>query len=49
MEDKKVEEWKEKNCSFCGGQYYECSDSEGNLIDEQVKICIDTNKENETK
>lgn len=39
-----LEEYKEKYCSECEGRAT-CVDLDGDLIDEQVKICMDKNEE----
>lgn len=39
-----IQEYKEKYCSECDGQHT-CVDLDGDLIDEQVKICMDKNEE----
>ena len=39
----KIEKWKEEHCEGCGGSH-SCSDLDGDLIDEQVKICMEMNQ-----
>ena len=43
MNKQQLEKYKEEHCEGCGG-YKECCDSEGDLEDEQVKICMGENK-----
>ena len=38
-----IEEYKEKYCSECDMKH-SCSDLDGDLIDEQVKICMEKNE-----
>ena len=39
-----IELWKDKFCSECDGlENKSCCDLDGDLIDEQIKICIQAN------
>lgn len=42
IEKDQIEKWKEENCEECNGSY-SCTDLCGDLIDEQVKICMEAN------
>jgi hypothetical protein len=35
-----IENYKEKNCRYCDNKHI-CSDLDGDVLDEAVKVCID--------
>ena len=39
-----INEWIEDRCAYCG-DIHSCRDLDGDMIEGQVKICMDANKE----
>ena len=39
----KINEYKEKYCEYCDNKH-SCCDLDGDVIDEQIDICINANK-----